>query len=61
MSGGTLDTNQLGEEFTGKSVLPRMVCTEWRRHVTEGRRGALIFTVTVSIQQAGGWFQAVAG
>jgi hypothetical protein len=49
----SLDTDQLGKEFTGKRVLPRMVCIKQGGHVAQGRRGTLIATVTVSIQQAG--------
>lgn len=56
-----LDTDQLGKEFIGKGVLPRVVYTEGRGHGAERGREALVSTVTIGIQQAGGWLQAVAG
>lgn len=61
MSGHSLDTDQLGKEFIGKSVLPGMVCPEQRGHVAERGGGALIGTVTIGIQEAGGRLQTVAG
>lgn len=61
MLGHPLDTYQLGKEFIGKGVLPGMVYTKQRGHVAERGRGALICTVTISIQEAGRWLQAVAG
>lgn len=61
MSGHSLDTDQLGKEFIGKSVLPGMVYPKQRGHVAERRGGALTCTVTIGIQEAGRRLQAVAG
>lgn len=46
-----LDTDELGKEFLGKAILPRMVGAKRRRCITEGRQGSFIPRVTTAIQQ----------
>lgn len=47
----TLDTDELGKEFLGKAVLPRMVSAKRGRCIAEGRQGSFIPRVTTAIQQ----------